>query len=220
MSTPLRILSAVFYLTEIGFAWRQEDYDANKIVNALKGNPINGYIDINLGGDVRRFDQSNIAGLMPPLYRGIAKKLKTTLAGPFDVVPIPNSAATIENKADCRTFEHARQIAKAAGDGCRFVPALRWKQQKTPAHEGGSRDPQVHFENLQLVERPTQQCVIFDDVVTTGGQMIGAYRRLAASGVVPVLGIVVGRAVKEQKSPVMGWYEEAVETESSPLDWI
>ena len=71
-----------------------------------------------------------------------------------------------------------------------------------------------------MVLMPTQPCVLLDDVVTSGSQMIGASRRLKASGITPVLGMVVGRAVKEQKSPVMGWNRELVETESGPLNWV
>jgi predicted amidophosphoribosyltransferase len=155
------------------------------------------------------------------VFRAVAEKLKEELAPPFDIVAIPNSTATIKDKADCRIFEQARAVASAAGNGVRAIPALRWKRERTPTHKGGgSRDPQEHFENLEVVEKPTQPCVLFDDVLTSGSQMIGASRRLKTSGIVPVVGIVVGRAVKEQKSPVIGWYEEVVETESEPLDWL
>lgn len=117
-----------------------------------------------------------------------------------------------------RIFERARAVASFGGHGARVVPALRWKRERTPTYKGdGSRDPEEHFENLQVVQILTQPCVLFDDV---GSQITGASRRLKAPAITPVLGMVVGRAIKGQKSPVMGWYKELVETESGPLNWV
>lgn len=221
MSKPLSVWSILFYLTEVeGLEWRQADYDANKMIRAVKGEPIKGYFEIDTGDKRRRFDQNNVAAdFLPVLWRAIARKLSATVSGPFDIVPIPNSTATVEDFSDCRIFQHGRAIADAVGNGTKCVTALRWKNAKTPAHEGGSRDPQVHFENLRVVEKPTRQFILFDDVLTTGSQTIAAYRRLVKAGVTPMLGMVVGRAVKDQRTPAIGWYQGPVETESAPVKW-
>ncbi len=61
--------------------------------------------------------------------------------------------------------------------------------------------------------------VFFDDVVTTGSQMIGSYRRLAKEGFPVLCGVTVGRATKEQKEPMLGWSEEQIAVEDVPIDW-
>jgi hypothetical protein len=220
MSAPLRVWSLLYYLTEVeGLVWRQEDYTANRIIKVVKGEPIKGFFQVKIKGQNRRFEQSNVKDFTPALFNALAKKIQEAVNGDFSMVPIPGSSATVKDKTDFRTWSHAREIAKAVGQRATAVAALRWKKEKLQAHKGGSRDPQVHFENLSLVERPARQVVLFDDVMTTGSQMIGSYRRLAKEGLKPVCGLVVGRATKEQKSPVLGWQSEEIETEDVPIDW-
>lgn len=141
MPAPLNVWSMLYYLTEIeGITWRQGDWTANKIVKALKGEPINKYFEITFrDGKKARFDQSNVATFLPIVFRAVAEKLKEELATPFDIVAIPNSDATIKDNADCRIFEHARAIASAAGNGVQAVPALRWKRED--ADPQGWRQP-------------------------------------------------------------------------------
>lgn len=220
MSTPIKVWSLLYYLTEVeGIVWRQDDWDTNKIIKAVKGEPINGYFQFKIGGQKKKFDQLNVSEFMPVLFCAVAKKLGKLLSGKFDLVPIPNSSATIKDEADFKTWAHARAVAEAIGSRAAVVPALRWKQVKDRAHDGGTRDPQIHFENLCVAQKPTNPVVLFDDVLTTGGQMIASYRRLAESRVMPVLGIVIGRATKEQKEPAIGWHEEKIETEEMPANW-
>jgi hypothetical protein len=51
------------------------DYTTYKIVKALKGEPIKGYFQIKIGGQSKRFDQSNVVEFMPPLFQAVATKL-------------------------------------------------------------------------------------------------------------------------------------------------
>ena len=138
MPAPLNVWSMLYYLTEVdGITWRQGDYDANKIIKAVKGEPLNGYLDITFSDrTVRRYTQSNVSDLLPVVFRTVADKLKAELATPFDIVPIPNSTATINDQSDCRIFEQARAVASFVGNGARVVPALRWKQERTPTSQG------------------------------------------------------------------------------------
>lgn len=218
MSAPLKVWSLLYYLTEVGVTWRQEDWTANRIIKAVKGEPFNGYFKIKIGGKWTTFEQSNVEQFMPTLFRAVANKIGDLVKGEFALVPIPNSSATINDGADFRTFEHARAIAAIIGGRATAVPALRWNEAKIPAHEGGTRDPQAHFDNLRVVQKLTRPVVLFDDVLTTGGQMIASYRRLAKSGAAPVLGAVIGRATKEQKESALGWHGEDLETEDMPFD--
>ena len=60
--------------------------------------------------------------------------------------------------------------------------------------------------------------VLFDDVLTTGSQMIGACRRFAKVGMAPSLAFVVGRTTHEQHEKMIGWEKEQLETERARID--
>ena len=142
-----------------GIAWRDADYTTYKIVKALKGEPIKGYFQIKIGGQSKRFDRSNVVEFMPPLFQAVATKLNELAQGEFDIVPIPNSSATVRDKAEFKTLAHARAVAAVVGARATAVPSLRWKTAKTPARKGGSRDPQIHLQNLQVVQKPSHQAI-------------------------------------------------------------
>lgn len=219
MSAPLRVWSLLAYLTTTeGLTWRDADYTPYKIVKALKGEPIKGYFKVSINGQAKTFDQTNISEFMPILFQAVAGKLGSLAAGAVDIVPIPNSSAVVGDKAEFNTLSHARAVAATLKGRATPLPALRWKAAKVPAHKGGSRDPQLHFQNLQIVERPTHQVVLFDDVMTSGSQMIGAYRRFVASGIKPAIAIAIGRTVHEQREKMIEWGYEDVETEEIVID--
>jgi len=220
MHDDLTVHSFFYYLTEVeGVEWRTQDWQANKIVHAVKGDDIKGYFDIGVGGKRRTFDQKNINEFIPLLMNTVAARIGDIINGEFEIIPIPSSDATVTSKDEFRTLVHARHIAAAVGQRATALPALRWKRAKLSARRGGSRDPQVHFENLAIVQKPTKPIVIFDDVMTTGSQMIAAARRLDAAEVDLICGVVVGRATKQQRPKMMGWATEDVPLIERPIDW-
>lgn len=209
-----------YYLTEVeGVKWRQHDYNSQKIKNALKGDEVKGYFELIVDGKRRTFKEDNIDTFLPLLYAAVADKLAQLFDGELAIVPIPNSEATVGNTDPFRSFEHAAGIADALGPRAHAVPALRWSKKKAKAHEGGSRDSNVHFENLTVAEPLNFPVVLFDDIITTGSQMIGAYRRLVHEGITPEFGIVCGRATKEQHDPVWGWTDFALDPDPFEIDW-
>jgi hypothetical protein len=218
----LTVWSALYYLTEIGLVWRDQDFVARNIVKIVKGEPFNGYVSLKIGGKNRRFNQHNGQTLLPALYGGIARKIASTIAGEITIVPIPNSEAVVGDGSDFRTFEHARGIAKATGSRATAIDLLRWRQAKNKAHQGGGRNPRSHFEDLRVTGKATGQIVLFDDVMTTGSQMIGAYRRLAKDAAAPTCAFVIGRTTHDQVDNMIGWRPEELEiTEQPPsLDGI
>jgi hypothetical protein len=219
MPETLRVWSVISYLTEVeGLTWRQDDYTANKIIKAVKGEEFKGYFDVKIGNQQKRFDKTNIAQFMPVLYQAVGNKIKELIGNRVTLVPIPNSKATIRDRTDFRTLVHARAIAESIGNSAGASAALRWRSEKTPAHKGGSRDPQVHYENLKVMDLPTGAVVLFDDVLTSGSQIVGACRRLTAAGVEPVFAIVIGRAVKAQLE-VFEWRHEDVQVVERPFNW-
>ena len=224
MADTIAVYSLLHYLTEVeGFTWRNQDYTANKIVHAAKGDPIKGYFEVVIVEDEsrvrRRFDQKNSEEFIPILTGTVATRLGDVVDGNFAIVPIPNSDATVTRSDQFRTLDHATRIASAIGSRAIAVPALRWKKEKISARKGGSRDPQVHYENLRVVQKLDLPVVIFDDVMTTGSQMIAACRRLQKAGAHLHCGVVVGRATKEQKERMISWSDEEVFVADRPIDW-
>lgn len=217
----LKVWSFLYCLTEIeGVTWRPQDYTTMKIKKAVKGEEIKGYFEIRVGNQTKRFDNNNRDTFMPLLYNAIAAKLSTLIRGEFQIIPIPNKSALAKNSDDFLTWTHAKGIAARLSGKAEAIDALRWKYAMQQAHKtGGFRDPQLYFENLVVTKKPTKPIVLFDDLITSGSQMIACTRRLAEVGVKPVIGIVVGHATKEQPENMIGWQESTVVIEEDPVDW-
>jgi|SRR5581483_27556 len=220
MSDTIQTHSFLYYLTEVdGISWRSQDYMTNKMVHAVKGDAIKGYFDVSVNAKGRRYRQENIDEFIAIMMNTVAGKLRTLINSEFSLVPIPNSEVTPGTKDEFRTLSHARRIAKIIGTRAQAVPALRWKQPKASARRGGTRDPQVLFDNLTVVDDLKAPVILFDDVITTGAQMIASCRRLKSVGIQPAAGIVVGRATKHQWPSMIGWQEEEVDFAEHPLIW-
>lgn len=210
MST-IPISWACWYLTEVeGIEWRDMDYTAWKIVKAVKGEPIKGHFEIimSAGKQPRRFDQGNVQEFVQELTGAIGRKLRKTYGdgSKISLVPIPNSDAVAPSAVACRTDELAKQIAGGFGDGAVVEPLIRWKAARSPQHKSaGRRYPDQFQEQMILLGKPKHSVVLFDDVMTSGSQLIAGARLLAEAGYQPARAIVVGRVTKTQEEKMVGW---------------
>jgi hypothetical protein len=210
----LSVWSACLYLTTIeGGTWREEDWTANRIVKCMKDRHFNGRFSVNFGGDLRYFDYGSREDAVTLLIPDLAHKMGELMNGQFSIVPIPNSAATVDVSESFRTEYLARRIADHLHGRAVVAPLLRWKQQFQAARRGGPRDPDILFNNLAFVSKPPTACLIFDDVMTSGGHMAACYRRLIAAGISPSFGLVIGRSTQWQQPNPIGWREEILEIE-------
>jgi hypothetical protein len=221
MST-LRVFSLVYYLTtagEGGPAWREQDWQANRFVKCVKGEPFKGYIRVSLRAGERRFDDRTKDELLTLICGSVVRKLAGLRSpAPLCVVPVPNSGATSRTRS-FRTLDLAERIAGMSSDHLVASGALRWRQRLAPAHEGGPRDPALLRDNLIMTKRPDEPVVIFDDVLTTGGHMVACCRRLMADGITPLAGLVIGRAVQVQQQKMLGWQEELLPVAETPFEF-
>jgi hypothetical protein len=221
--TSLSVWSIVYYLTtagEGGPIWRSQDWLSNRIIKSIKGESFQGYVDLAFqNGTTLRFDDRNKDELVQIVCKTVARRVASLVLGHFTIVPIPNSSAALSSKQPFRTEELARQIAKCIGVRVNVSAALRWKKALLSAHKGGPRDPDVLLDNLQLGVKPSGPIVVFDDIMTTGGHMVACGRCLADAGLLPVKGIVVGRATGEQQPVMVEWREEELQIEAKPFDW-
>src|SRR5262249_45163273 len=158
---------------DVGVGWRPEDYRALKMVKAIKGQPINGHFHSQVGGKWRKYNQSNVHEFVARAPRGLAASIRRHHSGPATIVPIPNSHVIAPDTPGFRTLELANEIAKHSNGVLKVTPALVFKVPQKKSHEGGPRHPD-HFEAAyKVVSEVEGPIILFDDVCTGGGHLIG-----------------------------------------------
>jgi hypothetical protein len=205
----------ISYLTTHG-GWRQGDFDTYKMVRALKGKPINGYFEITVSGKPVKISEANKEYFFHLLTVKLAQNLDNLVQGNFTIVPIPNKSALVSSREDFPTLGLARKISEHIGSRSSVSPALRWNTELTSAHAGGSRDPKILYRALQIVERPTGQIVLLDDVMTMGSHARACVWKLDDVGIEPKFGLVAGRTTVEKLDSMFGWRSETLEVARSP----
>jgi adenine/guanine phosphoribosyltransferase-like PRPP-binding protein len=211
-SDGLKLITLCSYLTETSQQWRQADWDASWMVKALKGDPINAYFDVLIAGKLTRFDQSNVADFVARIPRALAKMIKLHVEGPATLVPIPNSHVTGIATPDFKTLELAKLIASASGGQFNVVPALVFKKPQIKSRKGGPRSADHCEDAYRLASDVKGKIVLIDDVCTSGGHIIGAYRKLHAPPKRDiVLACTFGRSTKQQVNTPIGPREEVLD---------
>lgn len=113
-----------------------------------------------------------------------------------------------------RTAELAEMFQKAYGTDAIVEPILVWAKPRQKQHTtSGFRHPDQFEPHFRLSGKPTRPIVLFDDVLTSGSQMIAAGRYLSKQGHPPQRALVAARATKTQHDPMLVW-----STETFPLD--
>lgn len=218
MARPIRVLSRAAYRTSIDQDWRPIDHQMNKLVKILKGEPINGFLDLQVAGRTRRYTQENAETLLPVIHFAIAAKLRSEMDGNFSLVPVPNKRAVLGVDA-FPTRTSAEAIAAIIGDRASVAPCLRWKALLAKARSGGPRNPDILADNLELSDLPEGPVVLYDDVLTSGGHIIACSRVLAEAGNMPVLAMTLGWATEMIIPRPFDWREQILETEPQEIDW-
>jgi predicted amidophosphoribosyltransferase len=144
--------------------------------------------------------------------RALAKMIKRHVDGPVTLVPIPNSHVTGVAAPDFKTLDLAKSVASASEGQFSVVPALVFKKPQIKSRKGGPRSA-VHCEGAyRLASDVKGKIVLLDDVCTSGGHIIGAYRKLQALPAREiVLACAFGRSTKEQVHTPIGPREEVLD---------
>ncbi|KAB0682000.1 phosphoribosyltransferase [Aureimonas leprariae] len=219
--TILRVGSLCRYLTESeGLTWRGADFDARNIVKAVKGSAFGGYSNFKVGGVWKKFDNSNAEELVPVILGHVGQRLLNhAVDRDFVVVPIPNSGMAQGVGGPFRIVELAKMLCDAAPRCLAVTPALRWAQVRTASHQvSGRRSPDQYEPHLRYVEQVSGPVVLFDDVITSGSQMIAAARVLRGQGVNVVMGVTVGNTVKDQRENTIEWVMNEFELDPPAFD--
>ncbi len=181
-------------------AWRQADYNANKLIKSIKGDAINGYADIRDvdGTWIRVNSQSS-----EPAYRlfrnWAARRLAQLNLGPAVLVPVPSSACTAFDRVTT-PVRMARAIEQASPAGQAAVGQwLRFNEPMQSSRSGGTRRRAALRENLRLSEAfAPASVVLVDDVKTTGAHLKACADVLRDAGAIVETVIVAGTTVWNQ----------------------
>jgi hypothetical protein len=174
------------------------------MVKSLKGDPINGYFEYQVGGKLRRFDQQNVSEFVDRIPPALARMIIRHHDGPATIVPIPNSHVVSIDTTDFKTLQLANKVAAESGGRFTVVPALVFKEVQQKSRDGGPRDPK-HFEiAYQVVRDVSGPLILLDDVCTGGGHLIAAHWRLHRPASPVILACTFGRTTKQQLDNPIG----------------
>lgn len=193
--------------------WRQVDYNINKLVKSLKGEPFNGYANMqDIDGHWRQITtQSDI-----PYYlfaRWASQRLRDLNLGQIILVPVPSSSC-ITYDAVTTPVKMARSIQQMLGTTASVGQWLRFCEVMTRSHEGGTRNQAVMENQLRISNAVTpSRVVLVDDVKTTGSHLKACANRLREAGATIDIAIVAASTVWIQHQSPLNISPEELEFE-------
>jgi hypothetical protein len=197
----LPIVTFCDYCTEPPYA-QQDSFYSNKLVKAVKGNPVKGWaeIPVPIGGSRRRLEQSNCGDVFGWFAEMAERHFP---AGNVVLVPIPSSKAISPDEVRSGApFRLARALAERRPAAIHV--RLWWKTPMESAHTGGARDPRYLLSNLVVASKPSSRSpiVLVDDVCTSGGHLQAAEAGLRNAGCRVVMAICVAQSEKTESEEI------------------
>jgi len=201
--------------------WGQAEYDSFKLIQTLKGKPINGYATLRKPNGKSVTIRTHMPhGAFELWGEWAALKAAQLAPGGAYIIPIP-SADCIAIGTDGKGAALAAAVAKRA-PGLIAVDAIHWAVAFVKASQGGPRDVDTLFENVRvLANLPKSEVILVDDVITGGGHAIACARAMRWAGHKVEHVIAAGHTVHEP--PPGGIFNiPSWDLEADPLDldWI
>lgn len=201
------------YLTQYEGDRPQLSWDCNKMVNAVKGRPINGFVKIKVGNTLKRFEQDNINDLVSSLCATMGSMVAQSLIQtPSSIVPIPNSDMVQGSGDNHRIIKSAEMLLqgyekyRAEEIDVDLMPVLRWTEPHEPASQrGGFRSPNEYKGKLILTNTIKRPVIVFDDVYTSGSQAKAVCDYLIKAGVDITAIVTVAKTVHEPSEHPISW---------------
>jgi phosphoribosylpyrophosphate synthetase len=133
------------------------------------------------------------------------------------LVPMPSKDG-VKNAVTFRTLDMTKEALKGRPLAGRVVDGLRWKQQLTKAHEGGSRNRTVLAPLLRADPNlKGKKVILVDDLISTGSSLLAAADVLKAVGATVVGAVVCGKTIYDLNTKHFGEQEFDLTTELA--DW-
>lgn len=131
-------------------------------------------------------------------FFGLLQSLDQLVAKGFSIVPIPNSGMAVGTTDNFPVIEQATALGKGCDNCWDVQPILRWKKPKAKSHNSsGSRSPYLYIDKLEVTEEPLLPVVLYDDMSTSGSQLLAAATVLKNAGAHVEYAVVLGRATKD-----------------------
>jgi|ERR1043166_1791106 hypothetical protein len=212
---PLNVTSFTPYVSlNAGLTLSQHEWNAFKLIQALKGKAIKGFANIPLSGMYFELRQEN-AHLAVEWFARMASQyiLQKQVPAPLVFIPIPNSSCT----ADCSTAPRTVTLAQAVAEKLRptsVVDCLRWQHAMGSASTGGGpRRPQTLYDSLVLTDDVPKQgtFILIDDMKTTGGHLQACRAMIESQGVTCDMAICGGRTVWDHNQQPFTMAEEEID---------
>lgn len=213
MKFPVYVTCGYPSYKEAGIEWADLEYKAWKLVKAIKGQPVSGYA---LFGQHRVDETPTGRATARHLAAGDAVQKLRGAGIVAPLVPIPASDH-VEFGATFVGEQLARAITMLAPE-FDTRPVLKFDQPMPKSSGGGTRDPGVIAAALRLDPcNGLNECVLLDDVTTSGGHLRGAARFLENHGITVVGAYCVAQTVWTR--PAHLFRIPSAELDSTP-DWF
>lgn len=197
----MQVICFCTYLTEIGSAWRPDDFNAHDFIHAIKDRNINGYAYVPVRGKWHRFDNANRQEVVGWFATMVADYVRAERHDAHvALVPVPGSKCDVHFVGQPRTVILAAAIARALDEEPTVRDVLRWKAAMPSANaQGGTRNPQVLLHNLAVTGTVRGAAVVLiDDVLTSGGHLQACAALLRQHGANVRMALCAGRADETQ----------------------
>ena len=180
---------------------RRVDYHATHMVKAVKGLELhpNAWTQVTINGAGVKIRERNkdeaikwFGEWAAPLIDGLGPRRKV-------LIPIPSSSTVRNSEPNYRTKILCDAIGARMQRPASVAPILRWRRPMIPSRQGGPRDPHALYPELILIGPITAgDCILVDDVETTGGHFIAAAWALMDLERTPSLAVTCGRTLHRQ----------------------
>jgi hypothetical protein len=175
-------------------------YDAHDFIDAIKGDPINGWAYVPVRGVLRRLETANRDDAIEWFGQMAADYYRATIDElPIQLVPVPNKAAVRDSGVTPRTLRLAEAIQRNIGATAIVSDVLRWQIRLARAHENGPRDFTTLYNALLMMtdDVPDDRIIILvDDMKTSGSHLQAASAELLrVTGQRPLYAYCAGRRV-------------------------
>jgi hypothetical protein len=176
--------------------WRDADFTARNLVQAVKKHPFKGFSDLKTAAGSFLRVENTVKGQAVALSYAAQKIERLIAAAGYHevaIIPIPSSSHT-DPTAEFTGSRLARAI-EGRNAAFKAKPVLYFNKAVPKSSGGGGRDTRLIEEHLRATDdlRHIESAVLLDDVYTSGAHMRAAYRFLDGRGLTIEDAFVVGR---------------------------